>query len=435
MINLNNETNVEEFIKMLDNKELIIYEDVQGSKLYVKYDGDRFIIKPRNFKNDELNFVDIATQKFYSSAFAFFHTLPSYITDILNKNWWFCFEFLPDTKPANIEYNKLPKNNLILTSIVKNNKHKFNYDEIIEYSNLFNVDPLPVIYKGILTNKQIEVIRLFLKTKEEDLSFIFGDDNFARFFYKVLNPVIDNSFLMMNDDFNENLEKIIIRIDGDDKYTFEILNPLYKREENENSTEYSHIFSLIIINFLEFLQLKNIEEYKPKGLTFDDMYINLICLLFNDYMINMVDDIKNWDFIVPHNFMKSDKFKINIDFIRNKDTKEYLKIDEKIEYIFKIILGSFNKNRKKPIGVMTENTVILFNKMVDNIKKHIEKQLNVDREYRFHKIDLLNFSEYFNMKYDRDGAGNIYPNVEIDFEKEPTALKGGKKKGTYTKKK
>ena len=32
-----------------------------------------------------------------------------------------------------------------------------------------------------------------------------------------------------------------------------------------------------------------------------------------------------------------------------------------LEYIFKIILGSFNKKRKKPIGIFTENTVKLFN--------------------------------------------------------------------------
>jgi hypothetical protein len=110
-------------------------------------------------------------------------------------------------------------------------------------------------------------------------------------------------------------------------------------------------------------------------------------------------------------------------------------MDEKIEYIFKIILGSFNKKRKKTVGVMTENTVVLFNKTVDEIINHIEKQLQIDREYIFHKVDLMNFNDYFNMKYDRDGAGNIYPNVQIDFEKEPEVLKGDKKKRTYNKKK
>ena len=42
-------------------------------------------------------------------------------------------------------------------------------------------------------------------------------------------------------------------------------------------------------------------------------------------------------------------------------TKDYLEQDPKLEYIFKIILGSFNKKRKKAIGIFTDNTVKLFN--------------------------------------------------------------------------
>jgi hypothetical protein len=239
----------------------------------------------------------------------------------------------------------------------------------------------------------------------------------------------------MNDEmFNENLEKIIIRIDGDDKYSFEILNPLFQRNNEDNLTEHSQVFSLIIVNFLEYLQLVNIEKYKTKGLTDNDMYINLICTLFNDYMANMKEDVEKWDIIIPQ-FIKNDKFKININLIRNKDTRELIKSGDKIEYVFKIILGSFNKKRKKPVGVMTENTVELFNKMVERINKHIEIQLNINREYRFKQIDLLNFADYFDMKFDQDAAGEEYPDVGIQFEKEPTTQELKGKKGKTTKKK
>jgi hypothetical protein len=429
MINLkDDELKVDEFINTLNEKELVIYEDVQGSKIYVRFDGDRFIIKPRNIKNDELNFVDLAMQNFYNKAYAFFHTLPSYITNILNKSWWFCFEYLPDQKPAHIEYNRIPLNHLILTSIVKNGKHIFNYDEILEYSNLFNVDSLPLIFKGNLTTKQLEVIRLFLKTKEEDLTFVFGEDNFAKFFYNVLNPVMGSSFLMKDDEFNDNLEKIMIRVDGDDKYSFEILNPLYQRTKDENFSEHSQIFSIILVNFLEFLQLKTIDNYKPKGLTKDEMYINLISILFNDYMENMKDDILRWEITIP-DFVKDDKFKININLIRNKDTQEFIKSSEKIEYIFKVILGSFQKKRKKPIGIMTDKTVELYNKIIDKITTHIEELLNINREYRFQKIDLLNFADYFDMKIDTDSQGQVYPDISVKFDKEAeTTNKKGKKK-------
>ena len=437
MINLNEKPNVDKFISSLQDQELIVYEDIEGTKLYIQYNGDRFIIKTKSFKGDELNFVDLAVQKYYNKAFAFFHTLPSYITDILNKNWWFVFEYLPDEISSNIKYKKVPKNNLILTSIVKYNKHKFNYDEIVEYSNLFGVDPIPLIFKGKLTSKQIEVINLFLKTSNDDLKFIFGEDNFAKFFYNILNPSIDNSFLMEDGEYNNNLEKIIIKIDGNDRYTFEILNPMFEKNRDNNMTEHSQIYSLIIINFLEFLQLVNIEKYKPKGLTNDEMYINLICDIFNDYIFNMKEDIEKWDIIIPE-FIKKDKFKININLIRNNKTREYIKSNSKIEYLFKIILGSYNKKRKKPIGIMTDNTVELLNNMVVRIKKHIDNLLNINKEYRFKKIDLLNFGEYFNLKTDKDGSGEIYTDIGVQFEdEEKTEITKGKKgkKGTIISKK
>ena len=144
---------------------------------------------------------------------------------------------------------KLPKNNLILTCIVKGTKYKYNYSEIIEYAKLFNVDPLPVIFRGKLNEKQLEVINLFLHTSEKDLDFVFGENNFAYFIYKILNPNINNSFLM--DEFNDNLEKIIIRINGNDETSFEIFNPSYEKMELDNKTEYLENYSIILLNFLE----------------------------------------------------------------------------------------------------------------------------------------------------------------------------------------
>jgi hypothetical protein len=147
----------------------------------------------------------------------------------------------------------------------------------------------------------------------------------------------------------------------------------------------------------------------------------------------MKDDIDNWDIIIPE-FIKDDKFKLNINLIRNKDTKEYVMSSPKVEYVFKIILGSYNKRRKKPVGIMTEGSVDLFNKMVDRIDRHLENLLTINRDYRFQKIDLLNFAEYFDMQFDKDAAGEIYPDTTINFEKEPeTEITKGKK--TIKKKK
>jgi hypothetical protein len=411
--------NSKEFINILKNRELLIYEDIQGSKIYINYNGDTFTIKPKSLKNQPLNFLDLTLQKYYNFAIQYFLSLPEYVLNLLKHNWWFCFEyFANDIQPANIEYNRLPKNNLILTCVVKGNKYIYDYDEILEYSNLFDVEPLPVIFKGKLSEKQLEVLELYMNTSKNDLHFLFNEENFSYFFYKILNPKIKNSFLMRNDNFNDNLEKLIIKIDKISDYSFEILNPMYhKLDINTNNTEYSEIYSLILLKFLEFCQLISLDKYKLKKLTRDEIYIEIICNLFNEFMKDNFNNMLKWEFIVP-NFFKTDKFKINTTLITNKDTLNYIKSNDKIEYIFKCILGSFNKQRKNLIGIFNDTTLNLFNKLIDNISLTIDKSLKINREYIIQKDVLKNFKDYFKLNYNTDSTGKIYPDVYSQFKQE-----------------
>ena len=77
----------EDFINILKNNELFIYEEIQGSSIFVKYDGNNFVIKPKSLRMDNLNFIDLTVQKFYNQAFMYFHSLPNFVTDLMNKNW------------------------------------------------------------------------------------------------------------------------------------------------------------------------------------------------------------------------------------------------------------------------------------------------------------------------------------------------------------
>jgi hypothetical protein len=420
----------EEFINILKNNELFIYEEVEGSSIFVKWDGTHFVIKPKSLKMDELNFIDLTVQKFYNQAYIYLHSLPNFVTDLVNTNWWFCFEYFPDNQPANVTYNRVPKNNLILNCIIKGSKWEYDYNELVEYSNLFGVDMLPIVYKGKLSQKQLEVIDLYLNTSEEDIKYLFDNDNFAYFFYKILNPKIDNSFLMNKDNFNDNLEKIIIKIDGKSKYSFEILNPLYQKMNLINSTEYVEIYTLILLKFLEFCQLIDLKKYKITKYTKDELYVEYISLLFNDFMNDTGSSIKKWDFNIPQ-FFKQDKFKINVGLLFNEDTKNYLLSDEKIEYIFKCILGSFNKKRKKPIGIFNDITISLFNRFVDEIDLLLDDNLKINKEHVFQSGDLKNFKDYFNIKFNVDSKDDIYPDVFDEFGGE----EGGDKKGKGGKKK
>jgi len=434
IIKLNNVEKPEQFIKQITDKELLIYEDIQGSQVYAKFTGDRFIIKPKSIKNEELNFIDLTVQKFYNQVFNYLHSLPTSTTDMINTNWWFVFEYFPDNQPGNIEYSRRPKNSLILTCLLKGSKHVYNIDELVEYSKLLDVDTLPILYKGKLNNKQLEIISLFLNVSEKDLNYVFGEDNFAEFFYSILNPNVENSVLMGDNEFNDNIEKLVIRIDGNTEYSFEILNPIHKKLSLNNNTEYVEIYSLIIINFLEFLQTINLEKVKLKKLTKEELYVELICDIYNKYIENVRKDIIDWVFHIP-DFFKEDKFKINIELIGNKRTIETIKSNQKLEYTFKVLLSSFFKRRKKPIGLLTKQTVEMLNQMVDNINKKLDLTLNINREYKLQKSDVMNFGDFFNMDFNLDVNGKLWPDTYSQFDDTDNGENKKKKDIGYKKKK
>lgn len=411
-IDLNN-VGSEEILDSILYDDITIIEDIQGSKIFINWDGNNVNIKAGKMSNDNINMVDLAMQNFYNKALSYFQSLDSRVKSLLKKNWWFGFEYFPDNMPANIEYDRLPKNSLILTSIYKRNKFQYTDEEISEYARLLDVDVLPIIFKGKLDNESVLAIKYFLNTSPEDLEFVFGEHSFAFFFYKLLNPQLKSSFLMNNGTYQNNIEKLIIKspssVNG-----FQILNPLYNRL-NTNNTQFVENYTLIVINFLAFVQNFDISKFKLKGNNRDEIYINLISYLFNEYMSETMTDYLEFDITIPE-FFDKDKFRINKKLIKNKLTKEYIEGDKKIEYIFKIILGTFNNKRSKPIGVITENTLDILNSYIDKVDKIIDFHLRKLSEYELSKRGLVNMSDFFDLKFDLDGNGNVYPSIWDDIK-------------------
>jgi hypothetical protein len=417
-------------IKLLDEilySEIIIFEDIQGSKIFVNYDGDKFIMKAKSLSSEPINLIDLSLQNYYNHAISFFDTIDNRVKSLLNKKWWFCFELFVDNQPGNIEYNRIPKNHLVLTGICKGNKFNYTMDELHEYARLLDVDVIPVIFQGKLNEKAIEAIKYFLNTSESDLEYVFGEKSFTYFFYKILNPQMQNSFLM-EDDFQKNLEKLIIKINSKN-ISFQILNPLYKKISDENQTDFVEIYTLILVNFLTFCQSINLKEIKIKGNRRDEAYLYLINKLYNIYIGQVRDDIMKFDFIIPE-FFDKDKFRVNIELIDNKLTKQYVLEDKKLEYMYKIIIGSFNKPKKKPIGLFTDGTVKLFNLFVKSIQDKIDDYFNKKSEIDLTKSGLIDFGEFIDLKWDRDSEENVYPDVYTELEKTRDSKdKKGKGKG------
>jgi hypothetical protein len=114
-------------------------------------------------------------------------------------------------------------------------------------------------------------------------------------------------------------------------------------------------------------------------------------------------------------------------------------LDDLLKFVSNIITGKklgnfdlstlFGSSSTSSMGMSTD-----FNKMVDKIFKYIDNLLNINRDYIYQKIDLLNFNDYFNIEFDRDAAGEIYPQTEIDFgQSETSSNKKGKNDKNFKK--
>ena len=414
----------DKFLDEIFDDVITIYEDIMGSKLLVRYDGENFEFRAKSINNDPISLVDLSLQKYYNKAINFFYSLDKRVLSLMPKNWHFCFEYFPDEQPAHIEYKKTPKNSLILIGIVKGKKFKYTIEEILEFSNLFNVDPLPVIFHGKLNQKQKEGIKYFLHTSENDLEYVFGDKSFSFFFYKLLDPTHKHSFLMDEGEYQPNLHRLIIRTNSNN-YRYEVLNPLYSKSSSIVDTDFTDIYSLILLNFLSYIQNINLDDIKLSGITYDETYLNLICKLYNMYMNDTSEELEEFDFDIPK-FFNKEKFKINIEFINNQLTKKYISQNQRFEYIFKCVLGSFRNKKSKSIGVFGENSLLLFNNFIEKINTTINLHLNKVKEDELRNSKMMNFGDYYDFKYDTDGDDQVYPDVYTEFEN-PSSDKKKKK--------
>ena len=101
-----------------------------------------------------------------------------------------------------------------------------------------------------------------------------------------------------------------------------------------------------------------------------------------------------------------------------------------VVYFFAVILGVVF-DQIIPIGIFTENTVIIFNKFVDDIQTYLDNTLNKVREVQFKQAGLLDFGQFFEIEYDTDASGDVYPQVWDEIESGSKDKKG--KKGKFKK--
>jgi len=344
-----------QLIEDLFKDYLVVTEKLSGSSFSFKKSGEGInFYKGKNHR--PINLIDRTMMVYYEKPI---HYIKSIVTKNLSSipdNWMFCFQYFPHNSPGIITYDRLPKNNLVLSHISVTSPSgkvlKVIEDPRVlnDWANALGVTALLPIFKGYLTEDQKKKITKFLDTPKEDQSAIFNTNSFAEYLLKILNPSIQSTTLQ--NDLKKPIESIIFKFYKAgtkqviaakliDPYT---INLMKDKEPVELRKLPADINEIILLDLLAFIEERGIKKHEILGDTEDMRYIELVSNIFNDYVTKRGKDITKID-IEKAEFAKGDEFDLNVELIPSQRTKDILNNNLKLKDLFKIMLGSLKKKR------------------------------------------------------------------------------------------
>jgi hypothetical protein len=130
------------------------------------------------------------------------------------------------------------------------------------------------------------------------------------------------------------------------------------------------MYQIAMLDIIEFMELVDMNEITLVSESPDERYIELMCILFNDYIKENGHKYIGVDFETP-DFAKKPEFELNLTSIPNARTQELLK-NTKLNDLFKIIISSFRRYRKNATPILTQQIINTLNGIVDKIQKKVE---------------------------------------------------------------
>jgi hypothetical protein len=130
------------------------------------------------YKKDQENpitRVDRILMSYYEKPINYIEALPQDLKYEIPRGWRFGMLYFPTTKPVRIEYERVPKNHLILTHITVRDEFGDNIRSIQDKKELdiwaekLGIEKSPIIFQGKLNEDQRISIMDFLSTPLVDL--------------------------------------------------------------------------------------------------------------------------------------------------------------------------------------------------------------------------------------------------------------------------
>jgi len=332
----------------------------QEVRINEKFDAYRFSFE-KNHQNYKLTFygkngktalnkVDRTISNLYESAIEYIESLPYEIKRDIPARHRFGFSWFPTKNPLGTEYERRPKNGLVLTDITIRDKNKDVAREVKEsevfqrWSNIFNVENSAPIYQGKLDESVVESIISIAKNEAQP---------------SLLTESFDTKGLLNT--LHPNIEALV----------FESEDQLFKvthKEEVIVTEKRSQMFDVLLLDILEHVEKYNILGIKCAAHNIDEAYIEAVSELFNNYVDVRGKDYLQYEIQKPKFLEKSGSF--NRKWVKNPKTRVLLEKDSRYEYLFTVFLANFRKT-KYAGGLLNETMANRFNAKIEELDKAI----------------------------------------------------------------
>lgn len=403
-----------DFVEKLFNSYVTVNEKMDGSAFVFERDVEtgKFIFYKRDQRNP-ITMVDRTLMKYYEKPILYIEALPAHIIKEIPRGWRFGLEYFSNSSPVEIAYDRVPKNNLILSYVKP--KGDSDAEQITDKENLdmwadlIGVERPPIIFQGILSKEQKDKILDFLRTPFDELVNEYKTRSFVRFILSVLNPEIESSAL--NDDLDKPIEGIVFRFSSDaDKdnggevLLSKMVDPVFTEMAKSKSSKKSEqkpsdFLGITILDVMNFILDKGIESFRVNGDSEDERYISFISDVFSKFLEEYGYKYKGSDFQEP-DYLKKDEFRLNRDMIRDPRVMKWIEEDDSYESLFKLILNSFRKIKKRAGGIITPGIIDQFNMLVSDIDGVVRKKKLV----KANESDIPSFLDF---KKNNLSAGNL----------------------------
>ena len=402
--------NISDVDKLLSN-QCIVTEKINGSSFHVKREGSGFVYYKSGSK-DKMNVIDRTIVRYYENAIRHFKSVSIDAMEDMPFDWKFGFEYVGDNKTIDIEYDVLPKSNLILTHIQvmqpsnPNKVRKVIRDTKIlnKWAGLLEVAPPPVLFEGQLHSGQKDDLKRILGMSVLEFEKTFEDKDspsFTRTVFGIFNENMKQSALM--NDLSKDVSGFIVNFhDGKSLQSFKLEKFNKKPSEDRKPSD---MYQITILDVVEHLTQFNFEDINLSEEETDKRYLELMSEVFNNYVEKNATKYIGAKFDSA-DFSESPMFELNHKFLQNEKTLTLVQ-DKILSELFKITLGSFRKKRNKETDLINADLMNNINSIIEKIDSLIMAETSEN--------DVQSFNQYLLNKKISTQVSPITEALKVDY--------------------